>query len=206
MVKGADATAAVVVALGFDAETAAFGGEDPADAGASPFFSASRGRNSIEMQYVDDPIVAAASPAAASVEGGSLITLTGAPGASSFRVDDSRGAWCHFGQVASVGNIVSSSVVVCEAPSVDKEDTVSLGAAIDGVWVESPGVLRAVPFSHRAPIVTLAVTPGRADWLASPALAVTGRGFASVDSERTHCRVGTIGPIAATHASAVGVR
>ena len=195
-----------VVALGFDAETASFGGEDPADAGASPFFSASRGRNAIEMQYVDDPIVAAASPAAASVEGGSLITLTGAPGASSFRVDDSRGAWCHFGQVASVGNIVSSSVVVCEAPSVDKEDTVSLGAAIDGVWVESPGVLRAVPFSHRAPIVTLAVTPGRADWLASPALAVTGRGFASVDSERTHCRVGTIGPIAATHASAVEVR
>ena len=97
-------------------------------------------------------------------------------------------------------------MVVCEAPSVDKEDTVSLGAAIDGVWVESPGVLRAVPFSHRAPIVTLAVTPGRADWLASPALAVTGRGFASVDSERTHCRVGTIGPIAATHASAVEVR
>ena len=101
------------------------------------------------MQYVDDPIVAAASPAAASVEGGSLITLTGAPGASSFRVDDSRGAWCHFGQVASVGKIVSSSVVVCEAPSVDKEDTVSLGAAIDALksvrlfnyyaFLQSPG-------------------------------------------------------------------
>ena len=110
-----------VVALGFDAETFAHGGEHPnpgsGDVPTVPSHSASPGwEGSIEVQYLDDPVVVAAVPAAASAAGGALVTVLGAPGPSSFRVDDSRVFRCVFGRLAVAMNAVSSVVAVCETP------------------------------------------------------------------------------------------
>jgi len=138
---------------------------------------------------------------------------------------------------------VSSAVAVCETPPArnpgEREGasfSVPLGAAVDGVWFESRTTSAAfgsggtVSFSHRAPAVTLHVSPARtvangherAGGLGlgfrvpySPVvLTVTGRGFGALSTDghgasdpwAPACRVGTIGPLATTQASATRVR
>ena len=231
-----------VVALGFDAEAFAHGGDRPDRsersgdvAAVSSSHSASPGwEGSIEVQYLDDPVVVAAVPAAASAAGGATVTLLGAPGPSSFRVDDSRVFRCVFGRSATTMNAVSSAVAVCETPPATTGEreagggssfaAVPLGASVDGVWFESRTSAAAaggtVSFSHRAPVVTLDVAPARTvtnryEPSTSPiVLTVTGRGFGAGSTDgfgasdpwAPACRVGTIGPLATTQASATQVR
>ena len=167
---------------------------------------------SFVIEYAEDPVVASAWPISASTSGGSIVHVVAARGGSGFTTGadaSSRAATCAFGSTATRAAASSSVTARCEVPpSTPGVRALSVTREGDGAFPGETGFAGGsnVAVLARVPnVVALRATPAVAEWSSSTTLTIIGRGFAP-EAISLACRVGTVGPLAATWISTSEVR
>ena len=158
----------------------------------------------VVVEYVDAPVVLAATPGMMADRGGGVVWLVGINFVSQktmciFRDSDT-------GTMATVTSayVFSSSLAACETSSdfsgkpsdgLDGRMSVVMGGEFDNF---NGNVQKGASFSRVTPVVVTDVTPKLADWLESPVVTLalaSGKSQSSPIAERSFCWIGVVGPI-----------